>query len=85
MREMSVEATVILSAQEFNQYVLDNWEWSRLASYANQSYALGKSFPEQRNDGTTKTTKKALTTSRSIVLLALRQAGSPSRRIDRRS
>jgi hypothetical protein len=45
MLEMSVDDTVILSAQEFNQYVLDNWEWSRLASYTNQSYAVGTPVP----------------------------------------
>src|SRR5215471_11235331 len=35
MLEMSVDDTIMLDAQEFNQYVLDNWEWSRLASYTN--------------------------------------------------
>jgi hypothetical protein len=45
MLKMSVDDTISLSAQEFNQYVLDNWEWSRLASYTNQSYAVGTPVP----------------------------------------
>jgi hypothetical protein len=45
MLEMSVDDTIMLDAQEFNQYVLDNWEWSRLASYTNQSYAVGTPVP----------------------------------------
>ena len=45
MLEMSVDDTISLSAQEFNQYVLDNWELSRLASYTNQSYAVGTPVP----------------------------------------
>ena len=45
MLEMSVDDTVILSAQEFNQFVLDDWEWSRLASYTNQCYAAGTRVP----------------------------------------
>ena len=45
MLEMSVDDTIMLDAQEFNQYVLDNWEWSRLASYTNQSYAIGTPVP----------------------------------------
>jgi hypothetical protein len=45
MLKMSVDDTITLSAQEFNQYVLDNWEWSKLASYTNQSYAVGTPVP----------------------------------------
>jgi len=45
MLEMSVDDIIVLDAQEFNQYVLDNWEWSRLASYTNKSYAVGTPVP----------------------------------------
>jgi hypothetical protein len=45
MLEMSVEETITLQAHEFDQYVLDNWEWSRLASYTNRSYAVGTPVP----------------------------------------
>ena len=60
MLEMSVDDTISLSAQEFNQYVLDNWELSRLASYTNQSYAVGTPVPRpSKNDGTMKSTRSS--------------------------
>jgi hypothetical protein len=45
MLEMSVDDTVTLDALEFNQYVMDNWEWSKLANYTNRSFAVGTPFP----------------------------------------
>jgi hypothetical protein len=45
MLEMSVDDTVTLDALEFNQYVMDNWEWSKLANYTNRSFAVGTPVP----------------------------------------
>ena len=45
MLEMSVDDTVILGAEEFSQYVLDRWTWSRFAISTNKSYAVGTPVP----------------------------------------
>ena len=45
MLEMSVDDTVILGAEEFSQYVLDRWTWSRFATSTNKSYAAGTPVP----------------------------------------
>jgi hypothetical protein len=45
MLEMSVDDTITLNSQEFNQYVRDNWEWSRLANITNTAYSLGSFVP----------------------------------------
>ena len=45
MLEMSVDDTVILGAEEFSQYVLDRWTWSRFATSTNKSYAVGCPVP----------------------------------------
>jgi hypothetical protein len=39
MLEMSVDDTVILDAHDFDQYVMDNWDWSRFALSTNTFYA----------------------------------------------
>ena len=49
MLEMSVDETVILSSEEFSQYVLDRWTWSRFATSTNQSYATGTPVPRALN------------------------------------
>jgi hypothetical protein len=36
MLEMSAEDIVQISAEQFDQYVLDNWRWRRFASETNQ-------------------------------------------------
>jgi len=38
MLEMSVDAIIELSSQEFEEYVLDNWNWSQLAMLTNSRY-----------------------------------------------
>ena len=38
MLEMSADAVIELSSYEFDQYVMDNWEWKNLATLANSSY-----------------------------------------------
>ena len=45
MLEMSVDDAVILSAEEFSQYVLDRWIWSRFATSTNTRYADGCAVP----------------------------------------
>jgi|SRR6516165_205015 len=50
MLEMSVDDTVILGAEEFSQYVLDRWTWSRFAISTNQSYAAGSPVPRPSRD-----------------------------------
>jgi hypothetical protein len=45
MLEMSVDDTVILSAEECSQFILDNWEWSKLVNYTHQCYAAGTRVP----------------------------------------
>ena len=39
MLEMSVDDTVTLDAQDFDRYVMDNWDWSRFALATNTAYA----------------------------------------------
>jgi hypothetical protein len=39
MLEMSVEETITLDAQDFDQYVMDNWDWSSFALSTNTFYA----------------------------------------------
>ena len=39
MLEMSVDDEVKLSATEFDQYVMDNWQWARQAKLINASYS----------------------------------------------
>ena len=39
MLEMSVDETVTLDAQDFDRYVMDNWDWSRFALSTNTAYA----------------------------------------------
>lgn len=39
MLEMSVDDTITLEAQDFDQYVMDNWDWSRFALSTNTLYA----------------------------------------------
>lgn len=39
MLRMSVDEHVELDSQSFDQYVLDNWQWSALALMANSTYA----------------------------------------------
>src|SRR6516225_12096323 len=50
MLEMSVDDTVILGAEEFSQYVLDRWTWSRVAISTNKSYAAGSPVPRPSRD-----------------------------------
>ena len=50
MLEMSVDDTVILGAEEFNQYVLDRWTWGRFATSTNKSYAVGSPVPRAPHD-----------------------------------
>lgn len=38
MLEMSADKEVILQAHEFDQYVLDNWQWKAMAAFTNSSY-----------------------------------------------
>lgn len=38
MLKMSVDDTVVLESREFDQYVLDNWEWKNLATSTNRRY-----------------------------------------------
>lgn len=38
MLEMTVNIEVELQSHEFDQYVLDNWDWSHLVSMTNSSY-----------------------------------------------
>lgn len=42
MLEMSVDDEIVLGANEFNQYVLDNWNWKQLFSTVNSTYLSGK-------------------------------------------
>jgi hypothetical protein len=47
MLEMSVEDTITLDAQDFDRYVMDNWDWSRFALATNTAYAASvPSAPE---------------------------------------
>jgi hypothetical protein len=39
MLEMGVEETITLEAQDFDQYVMDNWDWSRFALSTNAAEA----------------------------------------------
>src|SRR5215469_14462166 len=39
MLEMSVEDTIVLDANTFDCYVMDNWQWSRFALHTNTAYA----------------------------------------------
>jgi hypothetical protein len=39
MLEMSVDDTVTLDAQDFDRYVMDNWDGSRFALVTNTAYA----------------------------------------------
>jgi hypothetical protein len=45
MLEMSVDDTIILAANEFDQYVRDYWTWSRYATSMHESYAAGTPVP----------------------------------------
>ena len=47
MLEMSVDDTVTLDAQDFDRYVMDNWDWSRFA-LANQHSLCGQSSAGSR-------------------------------------
>ena len=40
--EMSVDDEIILDANEFNQYVLDNWNWKQMFTTVNSNYLSGK-------------------------------------------
>jgi hypothetical protein len=42
MLEMSVDEEVKLSASEFDQYVMDNWQWARAAKLVNASYTAAR-------------------------------------------
>lgn len=39
MLEMSVDDEVTLQAHEFDQYVMDNWQWAKMVRTLNASYA----------------------------------------------
>src|SRR5215831_19292135 len=39
MLEMSVDDTIVLDANTFDCYVMDNWQWSRFALHTNTAYA----------------------------------------------
>jgi hypothetical protein len=39
MLEMSVDDTITLDSQDFDRYVMDNWDWSRFALSTNTAYA----------------------------------------------
>lgn len=39
MLEMSVSKTMVIQAHEFDQYVMDNWEWKAAVSASNTFYA----------------------------------------------
>jgi hypothetical protein len=45
MLEMSVDDTVVLDANEFDQYVRDRWAWSHHATTMYESYAVGTPVP----------------------------------------
>ena len=38
MLEMSADAVIELDSHEFDQYVMDNWEWKNHAIFANSTY-----------------------------------------------
>lgn len=40
MLEMSADVVIELDNHEFDQYVMDNWEWKNHASFANSTYIL---------------------------------------------
>lgn len=42
MLEMSTEEKIELQSHEFDQYVLDNWQWKAMAMFANNSYLGGE-------------------------------------------
>jgi len=42
MLEMCTQDVVIVSEQEFNQYVMDDWSWSHNVGTTNSSYAHGR-------------------------------------------
>jgi hypothetical protein len=60
-RVLAVDDTVILSAEEFSQYVLDRWTWSRFATSTNKSYAVGCPVPRPSHDRRTIDTPHAAT------------------------
>jgi hypothetical protein len=45
MLEMSVEETIALEARDFDQYVMDSWDWSRFALSTNTDYAAHAPSP----------------------------------------
>jgi hypothetical protein len=45
MLEMSVDDTIVLDANEFDQYVRDRWAWSQHATTMYESYAVGTPVP----------------------------------------
>jgi hypothetical protein len=45
MLEMSVDETITLEAHDFDQYVMDNWDWSRFALSTNTAYAAHAPSP----------------------------------------
>jgi hypothetical protein len=45
MLEMSVDDTIVLDANEFDQYVRDRWAWSHHATTMYESYAVGTPVP----------------------------------------
>ena len=46
MLEMSVDDTIVLDANEFDQYVRDRWAWSHHATTMPESYAVGIPVPK---------------------------------------
>jgi hypothetical protein len=38
MLEMSVDDEVVLQSHEFDQYVMDNWQWAKMVRTLNASY-----------------------------------------------
>jgi hypothetical protein len=39
MLEMSINQEIELTAQEFDQFVMDNWSWAQMSKMINASYA----------------------------------------------
>lgn len=48
MLEMSVDDQIELSAQDFNRYVMDKWEWSAHVNFTNATYASGNVLREDK-------------------------------------
>jgi len=42
MLKMSIDKTVIITTQEYSQYVMDDWGWKERFTNTSQAYAVGK-------------------------------------------